>query len=507
MGARAGWVYLVGAGPGDPGLLTLRAAELLAEADVVLHDELIDVAVLAYVRVGASVRSVGKRGTDRKAKRAAQERINELMVDAAKRRLRVVRLKGGDPFLFGRGAEEAAALRDAGVPFEVVPGISSPVGATGYAGIPLTHRDHASGVAFVTAVKRDGGPYDFGEVASFTGTLCVFMGTRHLHRIARALMIDGRRDPQTPCAVVSWISHPRQVTVCGVLADIAERALADGAGAPGLLICGTVVQVRSQLRWFDMQPLFGKRVLVTRPAHQAAPTATSLRRRGAEPVRFPTIAIEAPPSAQAVRDAVAALATYDLVVFTSDNGVRWFFDALREAGLDGRAFGTAKLAAIGPATAAGLERHGLRADLVAEKFVAESLAEGILDAMSPSARVLLPRALVARELLPDTLRAAGMHVDVVPVYQTRTGSVARAAELRSLLPSIDVVMLTSSSTVQRLHELLGADAQALLANTALASIGPITTATANKLGHQVAVTASVSTVAGLTDALEAHFRV
>ena len=500
MGARAGWVYLVGAGPGDPGLLTLRAAELLASADVVLHDELVDPAVLAHVREGAEVDAVGKRGADPSSKRASQGRINTALVSAARRSLQVVRLKGGDRKVIGRDAEEAAALREAGVPFEVVPGINAPGGATGYAGIPLTHRDHASGVAFVTAVQRDGALYDFAEVSGFTGTLCVFMGTHHLARIAQALIDDAGRAPETPCALVSWISYPRQVTVVGTLSTIANEP---GGGAPGLLICGDVVQAREQLRWFDKQPLFGKRVLVTRPAHQAASTAKLLRQRGADPVLFPTIAIEPPPDAAPLDRAIAALSTYDLVVFTSDNGVRLFFEALERAGLDARAFANAKLAAIGPATARGLLRWGLRADIVAETFVAESLADAILD--TDHTRVLLPRALVAREKLPEMLRARGVHVDVVPVYQTTTGSPHRAAELRALLPSIDVVMLTSSSTVQQLVHLLGDDAPAQLAHIQLASIGPITTATAESLGLAIAVTAEVSTLPGLIDTLEAHF--
>lgn len=503
MGARAGWVYLVGAGPGDPDLLTLRAAELLASADLVLHDELIHEAVLDHASLDAEVCGVGKRGADPTAKRASQERINAMMVEAAKRGERVVRLKGGDPFLFGRGGEEAVALRQAGVPFEVVPGISSPVGATGYAGIPLTHRDHASGVAFVTAVMRDGAAFDFAELAGFRGTVCVFMGTRHLARIARALIDDAKRDPSTPCALASWISHPCQVTVTGELTNIAQRAEAGGAGAPGLLICGDVVGARPELSWFDTQPLFGKRVLVTRPEHQAGSTARELRRRGAEPVRFPTISIEPAPDAAAVTASIERLGDYDLVVFTSDNGVRHFFAALGAAGRDARALGGAKLAAIGSATAAGLARHGLRVDVVAEKFVAEHLAEAILDRFPKGTRVLVPRARVAREVLPETLRKAGLVVDVVPVYETVTATPERATELRSLIPTIDVVLLTSSSTVERLIELIS-DAS-LLAHTTVASIGPITTNTAEQLGLNVAVTAEVSTVEGLIEALEDHF--
>jgi len=498
--ARGGWVYLVGAGPGDPGLITVRGAELLATADVVLHDELIDHALLD--RAHGQVQSVGKRGSDEASKQAAQDSINAALVAHAHDGKSVVRLKGGDPFLFGRGAEEVLALRAAQVPFEVVSGVSSAVGATGYAGIPLTHRDIASSVTFVTAVKRGGESFDWSELQRVQGTVCVFMGLRRLEQICRALMIDAGRPPQTPAAVVQWISRPQQRCVEGTLADIAHRTADQGLGSPSLLIVGEVAAMRDQLSWFDAQPLFGKRVLVTRPAHQAASTLTALRRRGAQPVPFPSIAIEPPPDPTAVTRAVATMTDYDLVVFTSANGVQWFWREVERQGRDARAFGGIKLAAIGPATAAGLRNHGLEADIVAETFVAEQLAESILAHVDSPARVMLPRALVAREVLPNMLRASGMQVDVVPVYQTTTATPRRAQLLRDELSDIDVVLLTSSSTVQKLCELLGEDAAEQLATVMLASIGPITTKTAEDLGLAVAVTAEVSTATGLVDALE-----
>jgi uroporphyrinogen III methyltransferase/synthase len=512
-GARSGWVYLVGAGPGDPELITLRGATLLASADVVLHDELIDRAVLDGAADGAEIIGVGKRGSDPESKQAKQDALNQQLVDLAQQGKSVVRLKGGDPFLFGRGAEEVSALVAADLPFEVVPGVSSPVGATAYAGITLTHREHASSVTFLSAVKRDGASFDWSELHGVSGTLCVFMGTRRLATIARGLMIDAGRAPETPAAVVAWISFPHQITVVGTLADIADRAIDAGIGSPSLLVVGDVVGLREQLRWFDCRPLFGKRVLVTRPAHQYAPTAKLLRQRGAEPISFPTIIIEAPPEPARVTTAVAELSSYDLVVFTSDNGVSWFFDAIEQQGRDARAFGSAQVAAIGPATAAGLARHGIRADIMADTFVAEALADSILETMgdrAKGARVLLPRALVAREALPDALRAAGMQVDVVPVYQTTSVAAAadateRREQLVGLLEYANVVLLTSSSTADNLCALLGDDAASLLARTSIASIGPITTATAEALGLPVGLTADVSTSVGLVDALEAWF--
>lgn len=501
--ARPGWVYLIGAGPGDPALITVRGAELVSTADVVLHDELVDREALRHARNDADVRSVGKRGGDPDSRNEKQQTINEQVVALAQAGKSVVRLKGGDPFLFGRGAEEAAALRQAGVPFEVVPGISSPLGATAYAGIPLTDRQHASSVTMVTAVTRDGADFDFARLRGLDGTLCVFMGVRRLQRICRQLVIDAGRDAATPAAVVEWISYPKQRVVQGTLADVAELATVADLGAPSLLIVGEVAGLRAELSWFDRQPLFGQRVLVTRPAHQIAPTAVMLRRRGAQPIPFPTIALEPSPDPGRVRRAVDELDGYDLVAFTSDNGVQHFWRAIEDAGRDARAFGRARIAAIGPATAAGLRRHGLRADLVAETFVAEQLAETIVGELSPGARVLLPRAEIAREVLPEMLRAAGMTVDVVAVYRTVTASPEH--RLAALLDEIDVITLTSSSTVDKLVELLGEDAPRLLAGKVLASIGPITTKTAEDHGLTVAVTATVSTSPGLIEALEAHF--
>jgi uroporphyrinogen III methyltransferase/synthase len=505
--ARAGWVYLVGAGPGDPALITVRGSELLRSADLVLHDELIDPALLEQARADAELCPVGKRGNAPQAKQRSQRHIEQQMVHAAQAGRSVVRLKGGDPFLFGRGSEEVMALRAAAVPYQVVPGVVSPVGATAYAGVPLTHRALSRSVTFVTAVMRDGAEFDWSELASLGGTLCVFMGLRRLASVCRGLIELAGRSADTPAAVVHWISYPKQQTVSGTLADVAARSEAAGLDSPSLLIVGAVVSLREQLRWFDAQPLFGKRVLITRPAHQVAPTAAMLRGRGAQPLPFPTIAITDPPDPEPARRAAAELESYQLVVFTSDNAVARFFTQLEELGRDARAFGRSKVAAIGPATAAGLRRRGIEPDVVAERFVAEALAEAILRAIDDPAncRVLLPRALVAREALPEALRLAGMAVDVVPVYQTRSAAGAEAERLRSMLRDgeVDVVTLTSSSTVDQLVALLGEAACELLESTTLASIGPITTATAEQHGLTVAVTAEHSTSEGLIDALEA----
>ncbi|WP_437676438.1 uroporphyrinogen-III C-methyltransferase [Sorangium sp. So ce131] len=513
--ARRGVVYLVGAGPGDPGLFTLRGAELLATAEVVLHDELVHPALLRGVREGAEVRSVGKRGGDRVLKDAKQAEIDAELVALGLAGRSVVRLKGGDPFLFGRGSEEAEALARAGVPFEVVPGVCSPLGATAYAGISVTHRNIASSVMFVSGVTRAGRPFDWSELASVRGTICVLMGMQALEAVVEGLIGPGRRDPSTPTAAIQWGTRAEQRVVSGRLDELPRRARDEGLTSPAVIVVGAVTGLRNALRWFDRKPLFGKRVLVTRPRHQARSTSRLLRLRGAEAVELATIEIHPPPDPARVTEAARGLRRYDAVVFTSENGVACFFTELDRLGLDARAFGAARLAAIGVGTAAALAGRGVRADIVPKEFRGEELAQAILadpvladrrGASSP-VRVLIPRALVAREVLPERLRAAGCEVDVVPVYETRPASAERREELLQALDAaqIDVVLLTSSSTVDSLCDLLGDVAPARLERVLVASIGPITTATAEKRGLRVGVTAEVSTVPGLLDALDRHF--
>jgi uroporphyrinogen III methyltransferase/synthase len=528
LGAQPGVVYLVGGGPGDPGLLTLRGAELLATADVVLHDELVHPTLLERVREGAEVRSVGKRGGEPGLKQASQAAIDAELVAAARAGRSVVRLKGGDPFLFGRGSEEAEALAAAGVPFEVVPGIPSPLGATAYAGISVTHRELASSVTFVSAVTRTGARFPFGELASLRGTICVLMAMRRLDEVCAALVREALRDPATPSVVVQWGTCARQAVVEGRLDAIAGLAAAAGLGSPAVVVVGPVASLRRTLRWFDARPLFGKRVLVTRPAGQAAATAELLRRRGAEPIELPAIALFPPPDPARVREAARDLDRYDVVAFTSENGVVFLFRELDAQGRDARAFGRARVAAIGSGTAAALLARGVRADIVPAEFRGEALADAILaDIAHPGgrprapsdpevaaalsrggARVLVPRALVAREVLAERLRARGCEVDIVPVYETRPASAERRDELVRRLEAraVDAVLLTSSSTADSLCDLLGERAAELLRGVLVASIGPITTVTAEKRGLAVAVTATVSTTGGLIAALEGYLR-
>jgi uroporphyrinogen III methyltransferase/synthase len=498
-----GKVWLVGAGPGDPGLITVRGKDVLAEADVVLYDALSHPALLELCP-RAEKRNVGKRFGERSAD---QEHITSQLIELARAGRNVARLKGGDPLLFARGGEEALALAEAGIEFEIVPGISSPVAASAYAGISLTHRELSSSVTFITGSDRAGvewSPESWKKLATATDTMCILMGMRRLDAITRALM-DGGRAPETPVAVIQWGARPAQRTLTGTLSGIAAAAKQAGLTNPAVVVVGEVVRLREHLRWYDSRPLFGRRVLVPRPVEQGKHTAMAVRARGAEPVLEPLIRIAPPPDAERLRRAVLEASTYDWVVFTSANGVERFFAALREVSRDARAFGSARVAAIGPKTAAELETRGVVADLVAKDFVGEGLARDLL-AMGPAGRVLVARALVARDVLPDALRAAGAEVDVVAAYETLPADEAGASLRRRLDGGeLDVVLLTSSSTVSELVARLGRDAATLLSRVTLASIGPVTTKTAEDLGLRVDVTADVYTVDGLLDALERHF--
>jgi len=493
----------------------VRGAELVASADVVLHDELIHPALLSRVRADAEVRSVGKRGADRVSKQAKQEAIEAELVSLGRQGKSVVRLKGGDPYLFGRGSEEAEALASAGIPFEVVPGVCSPLGATAYAGFSLTHRDLASSVMIVSGTTRAGKRYDWSELASVKGTICVLMGMHNLEEVVAGLSGPGGKAAETKAAVIQWGTRAEQRVVTGTLGEIAEKAREAGLGSPGIVLVGAVASPREALRWFDTRPLFGKRVLVLRPRAQAETTAARIRQRGAEPICFPAIEIGPPPDPALVLETAGELGAWDVVAFTSENGVERLFSAIEERGLDARAFGGAKVAAIGTGTAAALARYGIRADIVPRDFRGEGLAEAIIgDPMvarglseKKTPRVLIPRALVAREALPEMLRAAGCEVRVVPVYETKKASAAQQEELAQMLEDkrIDVALLSATSTVEGLVSALGARAKELLAGVTVASIGEITTESARARGIEVAVTAETSTMEGLIAAVERTF--
>jgi uroporphyrinogen III methyltransferase / synthase len=495
--ARPGVVYLVGAGPGDPGLLTARAIELIAAADSILYDRLIPAEALAGAREDAELRYVGKQPGEASV---SQDRIHEELVERARRGLSVVRLKGGDPFVFGRGGEEAEALRAAGVTFEVVPGVTSGVAAAAYAGIPVTHRDDASAVAFVTGhedPEKDEAALDWNALARFPGTLVLYMGVKNLPLIAERLQAAGR-DPDEPAAAVQRGTQPGQRAVVATLATLAEAVAEHGVEPPSILVFGAVAGRREGLAWLERRPLYGKRIVVTRARAQLSRLAGTLRSLGAEVIELPAIRIEPRLDTPEVRDAIAAISTYSLVCLTSPNGVSLLFEALAAHALDARALANATVAAIGPGTAAALAERGVIADVVPERYVAEALAEALEKVDVAGRPVLIARASEARELLPQALADRGAEVDVVALYETvREDPEPEAIEAAQ---SADYVTFTSSSTVRNL---LAAVGNRFPRSARVVTIGPVTSETARDAGLEVHVEAQRHDPAGLVEALVA----
>lgn len=501
---KPGRVWLVGAGPGDPGLITVRGLEVLQQAEVVLHDALAHPALLQECPT-AELINVGKRYG---RLNPPQDLITEQLIHYAREGKRVVRLKGGDPLLFARGGEEALALAEAGISFEVVPGISSPVATSAYAGIALTHRELSSSVTFITGSDREGvewSPESWKRLATATDTLCILMGMRRIEAIMQAL-VEGGRSPTTPCAVVHWGARPEQRVVMGTVGTIAERVRAANIANPSVIVVGDVVALRQKMRWYDNQPLFGRRILVPRALEQAEATARAIRVRGAEPVVVPLIGIHEPPHPEAIDATLSRIGTYDWILFTSANGVERFMSRCFACGRDVRALAGPKLGVVGQKTEASLKRFSVTPDLVAKSFVGEDLARAVL-AEGSARRVLIPRALVANETLPELLRAGGAEVEILPVYETRPVPVENLHVLRAelLVGKIDAIFLTSGSVVDSLVEALGADALDLLNHTTLGAIGPVTLERARSYGLSVPVVASPHTVDALLDALEQHF--
>jgi uroporphyrinogen III methyltransferase / synthase len=480
----AGVVYLVGAGPGDPGLMTRRSLELIAEADAILYDRLIPPGALEGARAGAELRYVGKRPG---APALPQEEINGLLVELARAGKKVVRLKGGDPFVFGRGGEEAEALARAGVRFEVVPGVTAGVAASAYAGIPVTHRDAASAVAFVTGHEDPAkdGALDWEALARFPGTLVLYMGVSGLGRLAERLVAAGR-DPDEPAAVVERGTLPEQRTVTAPLAQIAQRVEGAGVRPPAITVIGSVSGLHDTLAWLERRPLHGQVIAVTRARAQASGLAARLTALGAEVVETPAIRIE-PREFKAP----GRLSDYSLISLTSPNGVRLLLDGLRDA----RELAGITVAAIGPGTAAELERRGIRADVVPERSVAEALVEALESVPVAGRRVLVARAAEARDVLPDALRERGAEVDVVALYDTVPEPLS--AEQREALARATYVTFTSSSTVRFF---LDAGGQ-VPPGARVVSIGPVTSASARERGLKVDAEAERHDIVGLIDAI------
>ena len=497
-----GRVVLVGAGPGDPGLLTLRAAQALACADVLLYDALASDPIVALAPVHCERIYVGKRGGTHEM---PQSQIEELMIARARDGNIVVRLKGGDPFVFGRGGEEAQALQAAGIPFEIVPGISSAIAAPAYAGIPVTHREINPVLTIATGHEDPTKPQstiDWSKLADAHRTLVLLMAIGNLTNIC-ARLIEHGLSADTPVAVIADGTRPTQRTVTGTLETIASEVQRAGLAAPAIVVIGEVVALRENLRWFDRLPLFGKRVLITRPAQQAQEFARALYARGVEPILASTIAIVPPDDVAAAHRAVDDLSSYRWVVFTSQNGVDAFFDRLAALDSDARYIGATRVAAIGSKTSERLREFGVRADLVPAAFVSEEIARALIQATHTGDRILIYRAQEARDVLSQMLEDAGRKPSVVAAYKTIFDV---DPEFAQKVQRSDVLTFTSASTVRGYVELLGGIVAAREAarNKLIACIGPITAEAADEAGLHVDVVADVFTTDGLLDALEAH---
>ena len=495
-------VYLVGAGPGHPGLLTLRAAECLAQADLVLYDKLVSPILLDHAPATAEKRCVIDLAAHHDERIVP---IHDAMIEAARAGKRVVRLKGGDPYVFGRGAEEAEVLRQAGIPFEVVPGVTAALGAAAFAGISLTHRACASAVAFVTGHENPHKPesiLDWHALARFPGTLVIYMGMSRLDRIVPSLLAGGK-DPTTPAAVVHCATMGQQRTVVAPLSELPRRVREEGLAAPALIVVGPVVALRDELAWFEHRPLFGKRILVTRPRHQAGAMIGRLIDLGAVPYMLPTVDIREIADWAPVDHAIGNLKRYDWLVFTSANGVHAFFGRLKNLGYDLRALGHLRLAAIGPKTAATLSGYHLTPDIVPARFQSEDLAAALLEEVRPGERVLLARADRGRDLLRERL-AAVVEVEQIAVYSQVDAIETDETVMNSLRRGeIEFVTLTSSNIARALLERLDATCRRRIetGEVKLVSISAVTTAEAQKMGFTVAAEAGQATTEGILEAL------
>ena len=492
---RTGIVYIVGAGPGDRKLITLKGVECLQRADVVIYDLLLNDALLEH----CPAHTEKIQAPDPRIRTTRQDELNHLLVQHAKAGKIVVRLKGGDPYIFGRGGEEAIALTDANIPFEVVPGITSAIAASAYAGIPVTHRGYASSVAFVTghsAALHPDSNINWEHLATAVDTLVVYMGVAHLRQIVERLIAHGR-DPQTPVSLVRVGTTPRQRVVQGTLTDIVQKVEAAQLKSPALIVVGEVNRLREELRWFDTKPFFGKRILVTRARAQASEFADLLEANGAEVIQFPMIKIQPIEGVD-----VPFPNEYDWVIFTSVNAVEIFYERLREKGKDTRAFGTSKICAVGPKTVEALHSIGIHPDFIPSHSRGSVIAAEIGDIRDK--RVLLPRAKIATADLPNGLRERGAHVEDVPLYDTVRVQGENRDEIETDLLNgrIDLVTFTSSSTVMNFLEMFPAhQPTVLLADVKVAVIGPTTHKTAVEHGVHVDVMAKEASIESLVAAL------
>ncbi|ACM19658.1 uroporphyrinogen III C2,C7-methyltransferase and uroporphyrinogen III synthase [Geotalea daltonii FRC-32] len=501
-----GYVYLIGAGPGDPGLITVKGLECIARAEVILYDYLANPELLKHAAPAAELIYAGKIGG---AHNHEQWQINELLVKKALQGKIVARLKGGDPFVFGRGGEECEALVAAGIPFEIVPGVTAGIGAAAYAGIPLTHRNFTTSVAFVTGHESPGkeaSEIDWERLSLGSGTVVFYMGIKNLPLITRK-MVENGRPAETPVALVRWGTRSDQEVLAGTLADIADKAKASSFKAPAITIVGEVVNLREKLRWFDNRPLFGTNIVVTRAADQAGDFSRLLAGFGATVHECPTIRIVPPESFTELDGAIAELVSFHWLVFTSYNAVSSFFCRLHELNLDTRAIGRCRVCAVGPKTAAALAPHGIKADLIPENYKAEGVVESFGKLDMQGKRVLFPKADRARDIIPVELERFGAEVVAPVAYCNVVPEELPASAMEALEKGqIDCITFTSSSTVQNLAAMVGENRLLkLLDGVAIASIGPITSKTCRELGLAVDIEPATYTLDALTAAIVNHF--
>jgi len=502
-----GKVFLIGAGPGDPGLITVKGLAFLKKADVVVYDYLANEDLLKAAKEGAERIYVGKKGGDHTL---SQEEINALIIRKAEEGKTVARIKGGDPFIFGRGGEEAEELAKAGISFEIVPGVTSAIAVPAYAGIPLTHRDFTSTVSFITGhedpTKKEP-KIRWDKISTGAGTLVFLMGMGNLPMIAAELIKNGR-DPETPVALIRWGTLPEQETTIGKLKNIGEIARTKKIRPPVVILVGEVIELREKLNWFEHLPLFGKKILVTRAKEQASDLSERVRDLGGIPIEFPTIEVIPPESWADADHCAAQMAVYDWVIFTSANGVKFFLERIFALGRDIRDLKGPRICAIGPKTAEALDALKVKVDLVPSEYRAESIFEGLKKEDLKGKRLLIPRAKLSRDVLPQELRKTGASVDVVEVYQTIRPA-GNAEEVKRLLrnKSISAITFTSSSTVSNFADLVGInEVRDLMAGVAIASIGPITAERARTLGIKTTVMPEEFTIPALVEALAEYFR-
>jgi len=501
---KTGKVYLVGAGPGDPGLISVKGLECIKKAEVIIYDRLLDEQLLDSAPPAAERIYVGKMAGEHTR---PQEEISRLLVVNAKEGKTVVRLKGGDPFVLGRGGEEAEILAQNGISFEIVPGITSAVAVPAYAGIPVTHRGLASSFTVITgheAPGKDNSNLNWGKLASGVDTLVFLMGMRNLPEIVSRLREHGR-PTGTPVAVIKEGTKPEQVTVTGTLEDIVAKVQQHHLTPPAIIIVGDVVKLRERLRWFDNRPLFGKRILVTRARHQSSTLSQLLTERGALSIELPAISIQATDSADLDR-AILNLKHYHWVIFTSANGVAAFWRRLHDLNLDSRILSGLKIGAIGPATAEALKMNGIIADYIPDVYTGEGLISGLKKQDVTGQRFLLPRADIADKSLAQGISQLGAEVHEVAAYHTvpATETTIRAKQML-IAGEIDVITFTSSSTVSNLAAAFQGEPMAIN-SVKVACIGPKTADTAVKAGLKVDIMAGKQTIPGLVDAIEEYFR-